>query len=370
MAILSLFFVFLGAIYFIYAIFYYVRILKETKELSMRFWWISLFVLTLFFLLGYVGVGYSMVVGSTFFQSQLFISSIFLFGSIFVLVSAYLFYIVVNALRRAQGRLKKQNKNLEGLVKQRTKKLEVLYKKTLDHEKKIQKLKDEFVFIAAHELRSPVNAIRWNLDVFKDIEAVKKLSKSDRDILEDVGASNMRLIELVDDLLNVARIEYGSFSVKLENVVVKDIVQSAVKEIKILTKEKGISIEDQTEDSLPLVLADNIRAKEVVINLLSNAIKYNKEKGKIVIGAKLDKKNVVISVGDTGIGMTKGEHSKLFTKFYRAENETVRNIGGTGLGLYITKRMVEKMGGKIWAESEGIGKGTVFFFTLSISKKK
>lgn len=256
---------------------------------------------------------------------------------------------------------------LEKLVKKRTKELEKSHKKAIEHEKELQKLKDQFVFIAAHELKTPVTAIRWGIESALQ-EGKSTLDKDVMEYLHGVQSSNKRLITLVDDLLNVARIEAGTIKVAIGEVELKNLTKEVVSEMSPVFKEKGVKVTNEITKKV-VVKADRDRLKQVMINLLSNATKYNKEKGKIRISMEQIKTRAKVSVSDTGIGMTQAETKKLFQKFFRAQNNDTKQVDGTGLGLFVTKEIIEKMKGKISVKSKR-GEGSTFIFTLPITKRK
>lgn len=231
--------------------------------------------------------------------------------------------------------------------------------------KRLAELREEFVFVAAHELRTPVTAIKGYISMLLEGSA-GKISKNTAEFLKKVQSSNDRLVQLVRDLLEVARSEAGRLKISLNPQNIAESVNQVFDELKPLTDERKIIFEYE-KPAKELVMADNDRLKEVLVNLVGNAIKYNKDKGKITVSHKKDGDMLVTIIADTGIGLKQEEMSKLFEKFWRAENEATRAQTGTGLGLFIVKELIGKMGGKIWAESEW-GKGTKFYFSLPVAK--
>jgi signal transduction histidine kinase len=229
--------------------------------------------------------------------------------------------------------------------------------------KELNELKDEFVFIATHELRTPVTVIKGYVSMLE--EEAENLKGDTMDYVQKTKMANDRLVQLVDDLLEVARSQAGKMKISVEPTDILPDIEYTISEIKSLADKRGINIVHEKLPEFPKVMADSFRVKEVMVNLLSNAVKYNKEKGTITVSYDVKDGFLTIHVKDTGIGMSPEEVGKLFSKFYRAENKIVREIQGTGLGMFIVKNIVEKMGGKIWAESEW-EKGTTFSFTLKI----
>ena len=230
----------------------------------------------------------------------------------------------------------------------------------------LNNLKDEFVFIATHELRTPVTVIKGYLSMIDDEK--DKIEPEMYDYIKKATSANNRLVALVDDLLEVARSQSGKMKVDIKEADILPDMEKIIEELQSLADRRGIKIIHEKISPFPLVLADIFRVKEVAVNLLSNAIKYNKENGTINVFYEVGDGFMTIHVKDTGIGLKPEEAQKMFSKFYRAENEKTKSVKGTGLGMFIVKNIVEKMGGKIWVESEW-GKGSTFSFTLPLSKK-
>jgi len=234
----------------------------------------------------------------------------------------------------------------------------------VSREKLVEKMKSEFVSISAHQLRTPLSAIKWSISLLKDI--VKE--EEAQDLIEKLEESNDRMIKLVDDLLNVSRIEEGRYIYKPE---LKDFVQIAEDTInpRIETaKRKGINFSfKKPEESIPKVKVDEEKISLCVQNLVENAINYTSKGGKVEAEIKYDKakKEIVFSVKDTGIGIPKDQQDRIFTRFFRAENAIRQETEGNGLGLFITRNIVEAHKGKVWFESEE-GKGSKFYFSLPV----
>jgi signal transduction histidine kinase len=251
--------------------------------------------------------------------------------------------------------------------------------------KQLEQLKDEFVFIAAHELRTPVAAMKGYLELILD-GTTGVITPESRAFMEKVLASNQRLIQLVNDLLEVARSQAGRLTIKVAPVDIAPAIASTLDELKSLADEKGVTMTyDATlpdaatgvpgagATPLPQVLADADRVKEVVVNLVGNAIKYMGGAGTITISHELAPavapatgSVLVTHIVDTGIGMSAEAQEKLFQKFYRVQTDKTKDIVGTGLGLFIVKEIIEKMGGTIAVASEE-GKGSTFSFGLPVA---
>lgn len=232
--------------------------------------------------------------------------------------------------------------------------------------KRLQELKDEFVFIAAHELRTPVTAIRGYLSLIQ--EEKDRLEPSVQESLEIVWKANERLIELVHDILEIARSDAGRMTIEVAPTQIQENVQSVLDEIHPIADAKEITVEYTVTEQLPLVMADPARVKEIVMNFVSNAIKYNSAKGKVKIYHQVNADNVTTFIQDNGFGISAVNQKKLFEKFFRVKNKKTSHIEGTGLGLFITKELVEKMNGTVNVESAA-GKGSTFSFSLPIAQR-
>lgn len=306
--------------------------------------------------LGVVSTGYMLCVP----WYYLVIPAFFTFMIIIVILLR-----VVNNLEKEAAEIKLFYENLEKLVKERTAELEEAHEKAIRHEKEIQELKDQFVFIAAHELRTPVTAINWGLETVLTSKDMK-IEPEMKNLLIQVQSSNQRLIQLVDDLLNVARIESGTIKLEPKIFNLNKTIKNTIDEMESVFKEKPVTVNYKPIEAE--VYADENRVKQVLINLLSNATKYNREKGIVDVTVELGKSKVTVSVSDTGFGIKEKDMEKLFTKFGRVKDLETQDIPGTGLGLFLSKEIVEKSGGEISAKSEH-GKGSVFTFTLPVTKR-
>jgi len=233
----------------------------------------------------------------------------------------------------------------------------------ITHEKEVEQLKQELISIATHELRTPITGIKGYLDMILagDTGGVNPETK---EIMQEMAGINQRLADLVDDLLNVGRIEQGRIEVKPVSMDISKSIAEVVKEMSIQAKEKKLELIFGKEDAI-FVKADPDRVRQILVNLIGNAIKYTLA-GKVEVSLEEKGHFVFIHVKDTGLGMSKDAQKNLFQKFYRVKTEKTRQITGTGLGLWICKQIVEMMGGRIWVESQE-NKGSVFSFSLPIA---
>jgi len=232
--------------------------------------------------------------------------------------------------------------------------------------KELDKLKNDFVSVASHELRTPMTAIKSYLWVAMNKKGAE-LSEDMKRYLSRAYISVERLINLVNDMLNISRIESGRIALKLSEVNLNELVNEVTEEVGVKAQEKGIRVIGLNKQ-IPKVLCDKDKIHEVLLNLIGNSLKFTQAGGTITVDFYEKYPYVFCSVRDTGVGISSENMSRLFTKFGRLENSyvAVAESGGTGLGLYITKSIVNLHKGQVTAESEGLGKGTTFTFSLPI----
>jgi signal transduction histidine kinase len=253
---------------------------------------------------------------------------------------------------------------LEQNVMERTAKLKQVQKQEISKAKQLVKLKDEFVFIATHELRTPVTVIDGFVNLIKDEK--KQFDAETMENFDAIEKASARLNQLVDDLLEISRSDSGTITVTPEPVNLIETVTENVNQASPLAEEAKVKLVSKYKDGEVMVLADKEKLKDILENLLSNAIKYNRPSGGVRVSVKSMEKYAEVEVADTGYGMSKADQKKIFTKFFRAKTPGTESVDGTGLGLFITKTLVEKMNGRISFESEE-GTGTTFKFSLPLA---
>lgn len=231
--------------------------------------------------------------------------------------------------------------------------------------KENRKLRDEFVFIAAHELRTPVTAIRGYVSMILE-KTFGEVPVKIKENLLIVNRSNDRLVQLVQDLLEVARSEAGKMKIEMKEANISSNVKVVMDELKSLSDEKSIRLIYNKPSKEIKILADSYKLNEVITNLVGNAIKYTLDKGSIEISHEQQGDMLITHIKDHGMGMSEENMKKLFSKFYRVQTEQTNNIEGTGLGLFICKEIVERMNGKIWVKSK-VGEGSTFSFSLKLA---
>ena len=242
-------------------------------------------------------------------------------------------------------------------------------KEMYEREKNISGMKSEFISIAAHQMRTPLSAIKWTLNILGS-ENVGPLNEKQKEAIRQGNDVAEHMIRLVNDLLNVSRIEEGRFGYNFEKSSLVELIDELLKEEKLKAEQNDVNLAFyRPKEKLPDMPIDKERLRMAIGNLIDNAIKYSLPGKTVEIGMRKKGNQVVVGVRDQGIGIPKEQMERLFTKFFRADNAVRLQTAGSGLGLYITKNIIERHGGKIWAESEK-GKGSKFFFTLPIQPKK
>jgi len=264
-------------------------------------------------------------------------------------------------LRKTKKRLREQNIKLE----------------------KASRAKSEFLANMSHELRTPLNHIVGFTELVVD-KRFGNLNESQEEYLQDVLNSSRHLLELINDILDLSKVEAGKLELRPTIVKLRDLLDSSL----IMVKEKALKHEIQLSNSLngipDTIIADERKLKQIIYNLLSNAVKFTPDGGQVKISAVRysngdelvsaadngESSSIMISVSDTGIGINSNDLQHIFKPFEQVETSKSRKFQGTGLGLSLTKSLVELHGGKIWVESEGKGKGSTFSFTLPTTQKE
>ncbi|MBI2098157.1 MAG: HAMP domain-containing histidine kinase [Candidatus Wildermuthbacteria bacterium] len=236
-----------------------------------------------------------------------------------------------------------------------------------ERELAVSRLKSEFLSITAHQLRTPLSALKWVLYMVLEGDT-GPLKKAQKELLEKGYKSNERMIALVNDLLDVVRIEEGRFDYKFTEGSAATLIEDIVRETKIIADQRGVQLLfHKSSHRLPMIALDESKFRLALSNIIVNAVRYTNAKGRVDVELTLHDDEILVLVKDTGIGMSKAQVDRLFTKFFRAENAIRMQPTGSGLGLFIAKNIIEKHGGKIWIESEE-GKGTTVYFTIPVKR--
>jgi signal transduction histidine kinase len=212
----------------------------------------------------------------------------------------------------------------------------------------LDRSKSEFVSVASHQLRMPLTSMRWFLELLLG-DKEGKLTKEQRENLEQILAIDKNMLDIVNGLLNVARLETGTYVVEPVPVRLDEVADSVLAELQPMILEKRQEVEKRFAAPIPPIPADRDMLRIVFQNLLGNAVKYTPERGRVSVSIEPDKDDVLVTVADTGVGIPREQQGQIFTKMFRAEN--VRKTDGTGLGLYVAKEIVGMAGGRIWFES-------------------
>lgn len=233
----------------------------------------------------------------------------------------------------------------------------------ITREKLIERTKTEFVSLAAHQLRTPLSAIKWSLRMILDGD-VGKVNREQKEFLEKSYQSNERMISLINDLLNLARIEEGKYLFTPVLVSLENVCQKVIEVSKEILERKHLVLKfTQLKKELPQVFADEEKIRFAVENLIDNAIRYTPDSGKIIISLREKDSGLEFQIKDSGVGIPLDQQPRVFSKFFRANNAVRMETEGSGLGVFLAKNIIEAHGGKIWFESKE-GEGTTFYFSL------
>ena len=290
-----------------------------------------------------------------------------LLGSIFNEMADNLADYTLNLEQNVGERTKEisqTNKHLEEVVQELNVTSKILVRRDIelteanDRLQELDAIKSDFVSIAAHQLRTPLTGIRWSYHTLLERET-GALNSEQKRIVDDGLKATIYLIGLITDLLNIARIEEGRFGFTITKKSIAPLMDTMISQYTEKAKEKGVALVANVSPALPDVKIDEEKMRIVFDNLLGNALKYTPPGGTIKIIASAMDKKVSISISDSGIGIPEDQMRRLFSKFFRADNALRSETSGTGLGLYVTKNIIERLGGSIFVESKE-NQGTTF----------
>ena len=236
--------------------------------------------------------------------------------------------------------------------------------------KVLERSRDEFFAVASHELRTPLTAIRGNAEMIKEMYADAITDKDFKEMIDDVHEASIRLITIVNDFLDASRLEQGRITLKKEQFALPLLIEKVLKDLNKMARAKGVVLKFYPPaNPMPPAFADTARIEQILFNIVGNAIKFT-EHGDIEVNTSLEPSGFLkVSVRDRGIGISPHNQALLFRKFQQAgEQMLARDVTqGTGLGLYISRLLIESMGGTIGLEKSGLGDGSTFYFTIPIS---
>ena len=310
----------------------------------------------------------------------------------------YAFSQMVNNIKKSRAKLESYSKDLEKQVEIRTKQLDEKakdsentkiatlnimddidetnrnlviaqdkLKQNMDELKKLNIQKDQFISIAAHELKTPMTSIRGFSNLLNNPKVAEN-PELRKKYLNIIFKDTTRLATLISNVLELSRMDLGVLKISWQNIKIPDLIKEVREQMDIIIKSKNLKSEYKVENNLPIISIDKDKIIQVISNLINNAVHYT-DKGKISLGVKKVGKDILFSVSDTGSGIPKEHLKEIFERFYQVDNPLTRKINGTGLGLSLCKGFVEAMGGKIWVESK-LNKGTTFYFTIPIKRKQ
>jgi signal transduction histidine kinase len=300
------------------------------------------------------------------FQEHLYLNELYFFSVALTMISmmgisSYRSGYVVSSLKTVESELLKANRELL--------KLNVVYSKVNRRLKEIDQMKTEFISVASHQMRTPLSAVKWVMRMVLD-EDLGPLNSQQKEMLSKGYQTNERMISLINDLLNVSRIEEGRFQYRFVHMSIEEVIESVSQELYNLIKERNIKFKfKKLKNDIPKVNIDPQKIRLVIQNLIDNAIKFTTSGGKVTVTLDYDKDNLYFSVIDSGVGIPTAQQNRIFSKFFRADNVVRMQTDGSGLGLFIVRNVIKQHQGRVWFESIE-GKGTTFKFSLPMQQAK
>jgi signal transduction histidine kinase len=268
---------------------------------------------------------------------------------------------MLDGLQAAQEKLRQANKQLDAKIVELSERNIELFK--------ANQVKSEFLANVSHEFRTPLNAILGFAEILREKPNVLKEEKGQR-YAENIIAGGKRLLNMINDLLYLAKTEAGKIKLHIEKTSVQQLCKSVVASFSSLTKKKRIKVKLSVDNNMPALMTDADKIQQILYNFLSNAVTYTPEHGRIEIRATMpDEKTVRIAVTDTGCGIAEPDKEKIFEKFRQVDGSLTRRSSGTGLGLAISKGLAIMLAGSIGVESE-LGKGSTFWFDIPVTLSK
>ena len=269
---------------------------------------------------------------------------------------------MLDGLQATQEKLRQANKQLDAKITELSERNIELFK--------ANKIKSEFLANISHEFRTPLNAILGFAQVLREKPGLLKKEKAQR-YAENIITGGNRLLNMINDLLDLAKTEAGKMELHIEETSVPQLCKALIASFSLLTKEKKIKVKLLSDDNVPALMTDAGKVQQILYNFLSNAVKFTPQRGRIEIRAKLltDENTVRIAVTDTGCGIAEADREKIFEKFRQADGSITRESTGSGLGLAISRELAAMLAGNIGLESE-LGKGSTFWLDIPLALAK
>ena len=231
--------------------------------------------------------------------------------------------------------------------------------------RELDRMKSEFIDTISHELRTPLHSIKgFNKLILDGLVTDPEVQ---REFQNTIDRETDRLGKLIDDLLDVSRLNSGRFDLQKQPTSIEEVIGSAIQSLYATASERNIAFKAEVQAGLPHIEADEARIRQVVVNLLSNAVKFSPSGAEVTVGASLRDDAILVQIQDQGVGIPEEAKTRIFERFYRVDSSLTRNTVGTGLGLYISKQLVEAHDGSIWLES-ALNEGSTFSFLLPLKK--
>lgn len=273
---------------------------------------------------------------------------------------------LVIAIRNAQAldEVRVLNETLQQRIKDATKELRASNRQL----QRLDEAKSEFISMASHQLRTPLTSIKGYLDMILEGD-FGPVNATQRAVLSEAFSSSERMVQLIGDFLNVSRLQTGKFMIERRPTDITTLAHETVSLLRVVAKQRDVSIATHCDPDIPQLLLDTEKIRQVILNMIDNAIYYSRSQSTINVAVKREGRTVKFTVTDTGIGVPEAEQATLFTKFFRATNARKRRPDGTGVGLYLARKVIVGHGGTIiFASKEG--EGSTFGFQLPITRLK